>query len=88
MDISISHFFGDQPEYLNLQQKCYLHQAIFILVCTTTTFLGKIMVQELMVCHINSQITRGVFVSTQLSSTFVEILLPYLITQNRNSREL
>ena len=46
------------------------------------------MMQELMVCHVNSQITRGIFVFTQLSSIFVEILLPYLLTQNLNYREL
>ena len=41
-----------------------------------------------MVCHINSQITRGVFVSHSSEQYFVEILLPCLITQNMNSREL
>ena len=51
-------------------------------------FSWKIMVQELMVCHINSQITRGGFVFTQLSSISVEVLLPCLITQNMNSRDL
>ena len=39
-----------------------------------------------MMCHIKSQITRGVFVSAQLSSIFIEILFPYLISQNINSR--